>query len=759
MQRKMYELPKTPMRLGIAFAALLGCASEPPLPAQSAQRYEQARQHLAAGRLDSAAHVLEALVRRDALHYEAALALGQIYLRQKRYQQALSPLALAQQLAPERIEPRLQLAQTLSKLGRRAAARALFDSIVTAFPGNAVACMAYADLLMTQDQPDAVGALAQYEAILAVDPKHYRARSGKAASLLRLGDFADAASHLDSLLAERPDDVYLSFLLGAAYHHLRQYPEAVAAYQRAIDVLPPASPQRTVRQWNLRLAYIEAYGTYPGDLEPAHQIGLAPLAEASPVRFTDVAAAVGVGKLDRGRGVAWLDYDRDGDPDLFAAGIQTPHALYRNDGDGRFADVSTAADLADPRGGWAAIAADYDGDGHPDLFTTREAWEGPAPNSLYRNQGDGTFRDVAPQSGVAGADDSFIAVWTDYDNDGLPDLYVASGITGSGRPNRLYHNQGDGTFADRGAPAGVAYRGKTLGVTCGDYDSDGDSDLYAMDVAAPNLLYRNDGQYFSDITAAAGVAKPGEGSYVGFFMDGDGDGDLDLFVSAMNFYEDIVQSQVTGLALRPTRAYLYRNDGATFRDVAPQQGLARSFGSMGAGYGDIDYDGLIDIYLTNGGPIMARFEPNTLFHNRGDRFADVTAAAGVGNPGKGHGAGFADYDLDGDLDLYTAVGGHYLGDLWANSLYRNEGHHNHFLGVDLGPRAIGAQLRLRAQDLLGVVEINSGPGFGSSNSLSPALGLGPRTRVDTLEIRWPSGAQQVYADLEIDRFHRFAEQP
>ena len=759
MQRKMYPLPKTPTRLGIALAAFLGCASEPPLPAQSTQRYEQARQYLAAGRLDTAAHVLEALVQRDTLHYEAALTLGQIYLRQRRYQQALSPLARAQRLAPERIEARLQLAQTLNKLRRQAEARALFDSLVAAFPGNAVACMAYADLLMTQDQPDAAGALAQYEAILAVDPKHYRARSGKAASLLRLGDFAAAAVRLDSLLAERPDDVYLSFLLGAAHHHLRQYPEAVAAYKRAIDVLPPASPQRTVRQWNLRLAYIEAYGTYPGDLEPAHQIGLAPLAEASPVRFTDVAAASGVGKRDRGRGVAWLDYDTDGDPDLFAAGLQAPHALYRNDGEGRFADVSAAADLADPRGGWAAIAADYDSDGHPDLFATREAWEGLAPNSLYRNQGDGTFRDVAPQAGVAGTDDSFIAVWTDYDNDGLPDLYVASGITGSGRPNRLYHNQGDGTFADRGTQTGVDYRGKTLGVTCGDYDNDGDSDLYAIDVAAPNHLYRNDGHHFSDVTAEAGVAKPGEGSYVGFFIDGDGDGDRDLFVSAMNFYEDIVQSQVTGLALRPNRAYLYRNDGATFRDIAPQQGLARSFGSMGAGYGDVDYDGLIDIYLANGGPIMARFEPNTLFHNRGDRFADITAAAGVGNPGKGHGVGFADYDLDGDLDLYTAVGGHYPGDLWANSLYRNEGHSNHFLGVDLGPQAIGAQLRLRAQDLLGVVDISSGPGFGSSNSLSPAIGLGARTRVDTLEIRWPNGAQQVYANLEIDRFHRFVGQP
>jgi tetratricopeptide (TPR) repeat protein len=743
---------------------LLGCSSKPethpPDSAQNENLYQQAQQALKARRLVEAAQTLEILFDSDTLHYEAAHSLGEIYLRQKRYQQALRPLERAQRLQPARIEARMQLAQALARLGREAEARALFTRLVDAFPGNVTACMAYADLLMTQDQPDAAGALAQYDAILAIDPRHYRARSGKAASLLRLGNFAAAAVRLDTLLAERPNDVYLAFLLGSAHHHLRQYEQAVDAYKRAIDVLPPASPQRTVRQWNLRLAYMEAYNTYPGDLEPAYQIGFAALDEESPVHFTDVAEEAGVGKKDRGRGVAWLDYDRDGDPDIFAAGIQTPHGFYRNDGDGHFTDITAKAGLADPRGGWASIAADYDADGDPDIFVTREAWEGTAPNSLYQNQGNGTFKDRGAQAGVDGDDDSFMAVWTDYDNDGLPDLYVASGITGSKRPNRLYQNQGDGTFKDRGAQAGVDYRCKTLGVTCGDYDDDGDSDLYAIDVYAPNHLYRNDGQgAFSDVTAQAGVAKPTEGSYVGFFIDAEGDGDLDLFISAMNFYEDVVQSRVTGLALRPTRAYLYRNDGqGAFSDIAPQQGLARSFGSMGAGFGDIDYDGLVDIYLTNGGPIMSRFEPNILFHNRGDRFADITVSAGVGNPGKGHGVGFADYDQDGDLDLYTAVGGHYPGDLWANSLYRNEGHINHWLGIDLGAAAIGARLRLRAQDLLSVVEVNSGPGFGSTNSLSAEIGLGARSRIDTLEIRWPDGAIEYHTDLEIDQFHHFAEQ-
>ena len=251
----------------IAFATLIvigcGTGSERPErdPAQSAQLYQQAQGAMKARRPDQAAAVLEELLAADTLHYEAALTLGEIYSQQKRYEQAIAPLERAWQLKPERLESRLKLAQVLDQLGRETEARQLFESLVNAFPGNATACMAYADLLMTQDQPDARGALDQYESILVVNPRHYRARSGKAASLLRLGDFHNAAIRLDSLLIERPDDVYLAFLLGSAHHHLRQYEQAVAAYKRAIDVLPPASPQRTVRQWNLRLAYMEAYGT------------------------------------------------------------------------------------------------------------------------------------------------------------------------------------------------------------------------------------------------------------------------------------------------------------------------------------------------------------------------------------------------------------------------------------------------------------------------------------------------------------------
>ncbi|MCC7261473.1 MAG: CRTAC1 family protein, partial [Candidatus Latescibacteria bacterium] len=197
--------------------------------------------------------------------------------------------------------------------------------------------------------------------------------------------------------------------------------------------------------------------------------------------------------------------------------------------------------------------------------------------------------------------------------------------------------------------------------------------------------------------------------------------------------------------------------------VAEKAGLSRSFGSMGAGYGDVDYDGRIDIYLANGGPNMARFEPNILYRNMGDRFADITESAGMGGIDKGHGVAFADYDADGDLDLYVGDGGHYPGDLWPNRLFRNDGNHNNWLGVSLegtapsNRSAIGAQLVLRAGDLVQATQISSGDGFGCTNSLTAEFGLGSRTRVDALEVRWPSGQTQQLPVAGINQTLHFKE--
>jgi Tfp pilus assembly protein PilF len=759
-----------PTRALLLFALwLLACSGAKHTPSEvdrqrAGQLYQQALEQIKNYDFKEAGTTFEEILKLDPDHYEARLGLGEIHHRQQQYDLARQELEKAVALQPGRHEARMQLARAYLGLDRPLEARRLVEQVVADFPDQVVPRLELANLYMTESPPDPRGARAQYEAVLQARPGHPKARAGRAAANLHLGEFGKAAAELDELLAQQPRDQYLSYLAGTTYYWLRQYEKAAAAYQQSIDAIPANSPMKPTRQWNLRLAYLAAYGTYPGNLAERYQLHLYPIAEQSPVRFTDVAHAAGVDRLGRNRGGAWGDYDNDGDLDLFSVGIQIPHSLYLNQG-GHFTDVAGQAGLGDPRGGWSASTADYDNDGDLDLYATRDGWEGPAPNSLYQNQGGGSFREVSREAGVDDPDDTFMAAWGDYDNDGWVDLYTCDGLTGTGAANKLYHNEGNGRFADQAAQAGVDLVKKSLGAAFGDYDRDGDLDLYVADVANPNTLFRNEGNgRFADATEKAGVGKPTQGGYVTFFFDGDGDGDLDLFVSAMCYYEHFVESQLTGRAAHPARAYLYRNDGRdTFTDVAEAQGLSRSFGSMGAGYGDVDYDGRIDVYLANGGPNMARFEPNILYRNLGERFADVTESAGMGGVDKGHGVAFADYDVDGDLDLYVGDGGHYPGDLWRNHLYRNEGHANNWLGVSLagGPSsnrsAIGAQLVLRAGDLVQAAQVSSGDGFGCTNSLGVEFGLGPRTRVDALELRWPSGQTRQLPVAGINRTLHFAE--
>ena len=194
-----------------------------------------------------------------------------------------------------------------------------------------------------------------------------------------------------------------------------------------------------------------------------------------------------------------------------------------------------------------------------------------------------------------------------------------------------------------------------------------------------------------------------------------------------------------------------------------EAGLGRSFSTMGIGVSDIDNDGFADIYLANGGPEMYRLEPNTLLLNRGDgTFADITAEAGVGNLGKGHGATFADFDGDGDMDLYAGLGGHYDGDVWPNSLYRNDGENGHFLavitrGTESNRDGIGARVSLHSGDHQVHAEVSSGYGFGSSNAPALHLGLGDKEMVDRLEIRWPSGHRQSWEHIPANSVIRLTE--
>ena len=597
-------------------------------------------------------------------------------------------------------------------------------------------------------------AVSHFDAVLETAEGHPLTLYHRALTHMQLGTFLDAEGDLNALLAVEPGLVPAFRELAEAYLRQGKLTEAIETYIRIID----QKSGDLLARWNLRLAYMQR-GEYPGDLPLRYHLALPENGVGtSPVSFTDVAPALGVATMSRARGSGWGDYDGDGDADLVAVGIRHPHTLYRHDGDGTFTDVTEAAGLADARGGWASLFFDADRDGDLDLFVTRDGWRGGGPNSLYRNNGDGTFIDIAEPAGVAGQRSSFTAALGDIDNDGWLDIYVANGVSDPvGAPNALYRNQGDGTFVDIAPAAGVADQARSIGSAFGDYNNDGWLDLFVVNIGGSNALYHNNGDgTFANITRQAGIAAPIDG-FVSFFFDYDNDGWLDLFATGWTRnMEEVLNSALLGRPAREqSRLALYHNNGdGSFTDVTLQAGLAqKTYGAMAAQYGDIDNDGYLDIYLGTGAPLLNTREPNKLFWNRGNgTFVDVTESAGVGNLGKGHGATFSDYDGDGDLDLYAPIGGAAHSDRQPNSLYQNQGPPGHWVKLRLiatasNPDAIGTRVRVTtAQGAVHRV-VAGGTGFGSMNDPLMLIGLGAATRVDEIDIRWPSGAHQQLRDV------------
>ena len=491
------------------------------------------------------------------------------------------------------------------------------------------------------------------------------------------------------------------------------------------------------------------------------------------LKFTDQAQQLGVDKLDGAGPSAWYDVDLDGDLDLFVSGCDTFSILYRNDGD-RFIDISQAAGLLNVASGFSATFADYDNDGDGDLYIGRNGWSGPARNSLFRNRGDGTFEDVTDQAGVGHPGSSFVHGWSDFDRDGFLDLFIANGITNDGSNNVLYHNNGDGTFVDSTAKCGLAEQPgiATIGFAIGDYDRDGWPDLFVNSWKTRNRLYHNQGDgTFEELASAAGVDgrdHPNSG-YVAFMADFDNDAWPDILLTKLAPFPMVISGMVQGY--RPTSQFTdfatkyYRNQGdGTFVDESEAAGLDSTHGTMGANVLDVNNDGYLDFYLGTGDPGMARLEPNAFYLNdSGYRFINLTRFTGLGHLGKGHGITSADFDFDGDLDIYAPQGGFVHGDLWNNALYVNElGNLNHWLAVQLegvtsNRMAVGARLTLKAGDFVVYREQTAGGAFGSSSSPFVHFGLGDHTSIDALEIDCPSGERGVYAAVPVDRFISIVE--
>jgi len=498
-----------------------------------------------------------------------------------------------------------------------------------------------------------------------------------------------------------------------------------------------------------------------------------------------------------GTGVAILDYDNEGWPDIFVmngttlepmAGKKPPtNHLYHNNHDGTFTDVTEKAGLAHSGWGQGVCVGDYDNDGNQDIFVTYYG-----KNVLYHNNGNGTFTDVSEKAHVAGNGAwSTGCAFIDYDRDGKLDLFVATYVdfdlktapapgerascVWKGVPvmcgprglpwgkNMLYHNNGDGTFEDVTVKAKIDQTNGHYGfsVSTLDYDDDGWPDIYVACDSTPSILYRNnhDGT-FTDVAVVAGAAfnedgkeQAGMGSTVG---DYNGDGRLDIFKT--NFSDDT--------------ATLYRNNGdGTFDDVtfAAGLGLYTKYLGWGTMFVDVDNDGWLDLLLVNGHvyPEVDQQhlgsdyqEPRILYHNLGNgKFADISADAGPGITEARSGRGLAVGDLWNDGRMSAVVSNMNAPVSLLVNQVRSGNHWIAFktIGTKSNRDGIGARIRVKVGDRVMVDEVRSGSSYISSSDMRVHFGMGASTKLEWIQIRWPSGLVERYANLPVDTIHILKE--
>ena len=577
-----------------------------------------------------------------------------------------------------------------------------------------------------------------------------------------------------------------SCLLPLAGGGIHRFPaNARLAAQKFAEVLA-LKPDDLEARWLLNIAAMSA-GDYPDKVPPPWLIPLAAFASDQEFpRFREIGGVVGLDAETLSGGSAAEDFDGDGFLDLMVTsiGLRDPMHFYHNQGDGTFLDRTREAGLGGLTGGLNLVTADFDNDGDVDVLVLRGAWmreEGRHPNSLLRNNGDGTFTDVTEQAGILSFHHTQTAVWFDFDGDGWLDLFIGNEHVrgGSSNPCELFHNNHDGTFTDIATASGLRVMDYVKGVVSADFNNDGRPDLYVSIHGAPNRLFRNDGPLspgasvtngwkFTEIARAAGVTQP-DFSFPCLTLDFNNDGWEDILVPGYKVQSvGDVAADYLGLPGKGTRTKLYRNRGdGTFADVSQEMGVDRVLHAMGANVGDIDNDGWPDFYLGTGDPDFAMLIPNRLFRNdAGRRFNDVTTSAGVGHLQKGHGVSFADFDNDGDQDIFEELGGAVQADTYPSVLFENPGNGNHWIKLQLvGTRAnragIGARLRLTLPAEGGSRSVHhtvsTGGSFGA-NPIRQELGLGSATQVLALDILWPgSGTHQTITNLPADHFYRLHE--
>lgn len=549
--------------------------------------------------------------------------------------------------------------------------------------------------------------------------------------------------------------------------------EAIKYFLKALDSTDRRSPIHLKARWLLNIAYM-TIGEYPANVPEQYLIKPGTWESGGQVpRFRNIAKQVGVDTFSNCGGAIADDFNNDGYLDLAVSNYHPEGQLQLliNNQDGGFQNTTTQADLSGIYGGLNLVQADYNNDGYTDILVLRGGWLfafGNQPNSLLRNNGNGTFTDVTFDAGLG---DAFYptqtAAWADFDNDGDLDLYIGNETTSMAKrkveaPCQLFRNNADGTFTDIAQHAGVTNNRFTKAVVWGDYDADRLPDIYVSNFNEANRLYHNNGDgTFTDVAPQLNVTGPNI-SFPAWFWDFDNDGHLDLYASGFNSNATIVAADYLGVYDNTRQiSRLYQGDGQTFRDVAQEFDLTRSHSPMGANFGDLDNDGYLDFYLGTGDVYFSEIAPNAMYLNRnGQRFEEVTMAGGFGHLQKGHAIVFADFDNDGDQDVFEQMGGALLGDKFYDALFMNPGFGNHWIsvkliGVQSNRSGIGARIRVVLQDQ-GTTRsiykhVDSGGSFGA-NPLRQTIGLGQTDRIDRLEVFWPTtNRTQVFEDLPVDQ--------
>ena len=546
--------------------------------------------------------------------------------------------------------------------------------------------------------------------------------------------------------------------------------KAIAIYAQIYEKFPNHN-----YKWLLNLAHM-SIGEHPNKVPVKYRINYPNwnVEQKQFMAFKEISLKLGIAQNGLSGGVSIDDFNNDGLLDVFITsyGMSDQSKLFTNTSNG-FIDTTKEAGLTGIVSGLNCIHADYNNDGNIDIFVLRGAWldeGGNHPNSLLKNNGDGTFTDVTKSAGLLSFHPTQTASWADVNNDGYLDLFIGNESTAKrSHPCELYINQKDGSFTEESSNYNLSsIDGFIKGVVFGDINNDKWPDLYISVLGGNNLLFKNDFGKFKNISETAGVQGPNF-SFPTWFWDVNNDGFNDILVASYdtrntkNIAGDFAK-ELQGEKVRFDTSKLYINNGdETFSDQSSAFNIDKSFYAMGSNFGDLDNDGWLDFYIGTGSPEFTSVVPNRMFRNiDGISFEEVTSAGGFGHIQKGHGVSFADLDNDGDQDIYAVLGGAYEGDNYPNVCFENPTSENNWIilkleGIKSNRSAIGTKLKLDLENGRTIFySINTGGSFGA-NSLQAEVGLGQSELIQTLTVIWPCSKAQIFNSVAVNKKYTLTE--